>query len=204
MSTKRSRNRDRHGQAVAPVCLPVVTPLCVGAFLAFAQRPRVVAPAPAPPPVLADSASASQGVVKDSAIDCNRAADTRTCVTCKTAKPLTEFHRAKANASGYRTACKACVKARDERVTGPGLAANAVAESTACAGLVTLESLTADARRLKGRAAVYQRGRVRIEARYDKRADTTTYRVGGWPCAVEDLSHVFARIHSGQPLTGLV
>jgi hypothetical protein len=187
--SKRSRNRerDRHGraQAVAPVCLPVVTPLCIGAFLAFTQRPRVVAD----PPV-------------STAIDCTETAaeaKAKACTRCGVVKPLTDFHRSKQYSGGYNTACKACIKARDEYVTGAGLSARTVAESTASAGLVTVESLTADARRLKGRPAVYQRGRIRIEARYDRRADTTEFSVGGWPCPVDHLANVFDEIHSGRP-----
>lgn len=274
MSTKRSRNRDRHGraQALAPAVLPVVTPLCIGAFLAFTQRPRVVV-AP-PPPVEADSvsASASPGVVKDSAIDCNPDAGAKACKTCGVVKPLTEFFKSGTRNTRREACCKACsteavtatpdaprrastvtatstatvtgktcktcgvVKPlalfnrsgrTDDRLTvnctacieavrrRAELASKAVESSRASAGLdartravkvtaspqlINVARLGYEARQAKTGRAYYEHGRVKIEALYDKRAGTTEYRVGGWPCPVDYLTNVFDEIHSGRPL----
>jgi hypothetical protein len=138
VSTKRSRNRDGHGraQAVAPAVLPVVTPLCIGAFLAFTQRPRVVAPVAPPPPVEADSASASPGVVKGSAIDCNpdagADASAKACKTCGVVKPLTEFFKSGTRNTRREACCKACsTEALTATPDAPRRASTITATSTA-------------------------------------------------------------------------
>lgn len=107
MSTKRSRNRHGRAQAVAPVCLPVVKPLCIGAFLAFAQRPRVVADPP--------------GSI---AIDCTEtAAEAKACTQCGVVKPLTEFYLATGRSTRREACCKACTaEAGTAAPDAPGVA----------------------------------------------------------------------------------
>jgi hypothetical protein len=276
VSTKRSRNRDRHGraQAVAPVCLPVVTPLCIGAFLAFTQRPRVVvAPAPAPP-VVADAPVSI-------AIDCNAPAGGKACKTCGVVKSLTEFFKSgnrntrreacckackadaatagadtprrastiaiaikgtaaatvavAATAAGKRckacggvkplalfntsplsrdkltTRCAPCLDAADaeraERLPAESLGAldtpYLAVKVTASAQLINVARLAYEARQVKTGRVYYEHGRVKIEARHDRKSGATEFFVGGWPCAPDDLALVFNEMHSGRPVAWL-
>ena len=39
----------------------------------------------------------------------------KTCVTCSANKPLTEFHKGKGYAGGYRSKCKACMSAYSKK-----------------------------------------------------------------------------------------
>ncbi len=122
----------------------------------------------------------------------------RECECCGDVKPATEFRIDLKYKDGYVPDCVACEK--DEALK---LQARAVERSAAAGGLVTFESLTAAARRLKGQPAVYQHGRSKITAVFDKKTDTTRYAVSGWPCPAEDLQHIFRVIHSGQPVNWL-
>jgi hypothetical protein len=114
---KHSRNRER-AQAVAPVCLPVVKPGCHAAFLAFAygaQRPRVVAAAPATPVV--------EDVAVTIAIDCTETAGGKACTQCKTVKPLTEFYLEAGRSTRREAHCKACnADAGTATADAPGVA----------------------------------------------------------------------------------
>ncbi|CAN7226308.1 hypothetical protein [Caballeronia sp. LjRoot31] len=249
MSTKHSRNRHGRAQAVAPVSLPVVTPGCRAAFLAFTQRPRVVeAPAEA----------------VSIAIDCTETAGGKACTKCGVVKPLTEFYLA-AGRSTYREACcKACkVEAwaatagtRRRTITGkacktcgvvkPVSAFNPSARTedrltvkciacinserarraeleratateslgaldvstvavtvTASAQLINAARLGYEARQAKTGRVVYEHGRVKIEARHDRKSGATEFFVGGWPCPVDYLTNVFDEIHSGRPVSWL-
>lgn len=42
-------------------------------------------------------------------------AATKTCICCKTEKPLTEFRRANENPDGRLNKCKACHKAQEDQ-----------------------------------------------------------------------------------------
>jgi hypothetical protein len=41
---------------------------------------------------------------------------TRTCTTCKIKKPLSEFRRSSESYDGRQSKCKACEKAKEERL----------------------------------------------------------------------------------------
>lgn len=71
------------------------------------------------------------------------------------------------------------------------------------ADLVTFDSLRDTARRLKGKPAVYDHGRTRIAASYDRKCDVFDFTIGGWPVSGEDMARVFAQIESGQGLRGM-
>jgi hypothetical protein len=143
----------------------------------------------------------------------------KACRTCRESKPLSAFSKKANRKDGLDIHCKACLKA-DVKAAKAGalpnskakavavpkakeLEAHAEVVSTATAGLVTVESLTAEARTARSRRALYQVGRVDIEVRYYKEDDSTEYRIQGWPCYAEDVDNVLAEIHSGRGVRGL-
>jgi hypothetical protein len=93
--------------------------------------------------------------------------------------------------------------AKPERKPPVKLEANTGAVSTATAGLATVQSLTAEAKRAKARSAIYEVGRIKIEARYTKHSDEMSYFIGGWPCYAEDVHELLAEVHSGRGTGGM-
>jgi hypothetical protein len=155
-------------------------------------------------------ASTSTIAIKGTAAVAVTAAGKR-CKACGGVKPLALFNTSPLSRDKLTTRCAPCLDAADaeraERLPAESLGAldtpYLAVKVTASAQLINVARLAYEARQVKTGRVYYEHGRVKIEARHDRKSGAIEFFVGGWPCAPDDLALVFNEMHSGRPVAWL-